>query len=64
LLITKAPLDGGGVGGGGGGCGDEGSGVDVVVVLSQTCNLRLTRAAMISVWIRKISKPKSLNRQA
>ena len=36
----------------------------VVVILSQTCNLRLTRAAMMSVWIRKISNPKSLNRQA
>jgi hypothetical protein len=32
--------------------------VVVVVILSQTCNLRLTRTAMMSVWIRKFSNPK------
>jgi hypothetical protein len=38
--------------------------VVVVVVLSQTFNLRLTRAAMMSVWIRTISYPKPSNRRA
>jgi hypothetical protein len=37
--------------------------VVVVVVISQTCNLRLTKVAMMSFYIRKISNTKSLNQR-
>jgi len=37
--------------------------VVVVVVLTRTYNLRLTRAAMMSAWIRKISNTNSLNQR-
>ena len=38
--------------------------VVVVLILSQTCKLKLTRAATMTVCIRKISNLKSLNRRA